>query len=524
MAVRRDIEYLIKVYGADKVQKEIDRVKGSVKGTGEAAAAAGVQAKGFGGAMSGALASAGKALTSFLAGFVGITAVISLFRGLLSHIKQVRDMLQSLAEQAVAAQIPMQKLAMQEGITLKEATKRAAGTALATGATMDIAAESRRAVHSAMGAGAVTGGVADVLAGTMARTGGDVEQTGQLAELMQRFEVKTAADAKNLIAKLEAGMSQTTYGTVGEIASAVGKGGLQGIIEGATPEDMIALMAQARGATSTKEESAELLKQISQTFMKPELRTVAERQSGKGFWDMTYAERFAAAGTALESMTREEQETVLGKLMPREKQRAMNFFGSKSAAESRERARTAMQGATAGTVDRLQSEYLQTGPAQQRMIEAGKQREVSGLSPYQTLQGLMRKEATGRLDRLRAQGQIGFLDDKLSWNESQIESAMYEQQLQTLGITPRVMAGTQNANQLLGAQLIGAIKSRGISLPGGGESRMGFAKPNRTGMVDPRGEWVPASSGVTINAENIVFPRSDLRTTTQGVNIGGGVK
>jgi len=402
--------------------------------------------------------------------------------------------------------------------------------------TMDIAAESRRAVHSAIGAGAVTGGVSDVLAGTMARTGGDVEQTGQLAELFARFKVKTAADAKNLIAKLEAGMGQTVFNTVGEMAAAVGKGGMQGIIEGAKPEDMIALMAQARGATSTKNEASELLKQISQTFMKPELRAVAEKQTGRGYWDMTYAERFAATGTALRSMSREEQEKVLGKIEPAQKLRVMNFFGSESAASSSRRATEAMQGATAGTVDRLQSEYLQTGPAQQRTIEAGKQREMAGLSPYTILMGLRLKEAEERIGRLRAENRISFIGDVLTSKDDQRTAALYEQQLLSMGVKPKILPGGQTAKNILGRQLATELVGRGAPLPSGGAGDLslgsGLWEPNRTGMVDPRGEWVPKqepqvsqpSQGVTINAQNVVIPRVDIRTTTQGANIGGGVK
>jgi len=73
MSVKGTIECLIKVHGADKVQKELDRVRGTVKGTGTAAKDASEQTSGFGGALKSAAGNA----AAFIGSFATIGTVIS---------------------------------------------------------------------------------------------------------------------------------------------------------------------------------------------------------------------------------------------------------------------------------------------------------------------------------------------------------------------------------------------------------------------------------------------------------------
>jgi len=393
---------------------------------------------------------------------------------------------------------------------------------------MDVAAEARRAVHSLMGGDqAVRAGLPEVIAGTISRVGGDVSQVGPLTELLQRFKVKTADDARAAIAKMEAAMGKTPYSSIGELAQAVGKGGLQGIIEGASLDDVMAMLAQSRGVTSTREEAAELTRQLGQIFAKPEVRAIVEKQGGRGFFEMGFAERFGAMQGALENLTPEQRDEKLREVPAEQRQRLLNYFGSESAVEMGRQAREAAAQATASTTKQRHAEWMRSGIAVANILEAQTTAEEANLPIYEQVSSEMRERAKARVKQIRQR--MSWFQEKTIAEEDLLQSALFEQQIQSLGATPVVLPGQDSwqgtAHYRLKQQLLGLLSERGIESPQEGVS------VTRQGVVAPTGAWVPAGPQAAAGgaqpqtvlfANHVHLPHSNI-TRVQQSHIGGGV-
>jgi hypothetical protein len=458
MANRRAVEILIKILGAKNVEtalKDVSRAEDRVGTTAE-------RSSKKTGALGGALKSVAASAKSFILGFVGLTAVIGLFSKLYNHIKNVRDILKQLAEQAATTQSSLRELAEQERISLQEAARRTQQTVQRTGATTEVAAEARRAVHSAFGEAGIAGGVQVPVAGALARYGGGKEQATAMVEFLKRIGAGDRAAAGKALSGIERGMALTFYSSLGEMTQAAGKGQMQGLIAEAPLEEIVGRMAQARAATSTANESAELMKQINRVIQSDKGIALIERHTGREFVGMDYSERIAAFQGALQGAGRRERFGMLREFTGRPRMQAETFFLTKPAVGTYYQALRAVGAGTAAELEARNRAYRGTAPAQLAMVQARTQLDVAAMSDYEVAKGLRRKAAMTELERLKGAGAIGFIDDATQFQETQIRAAEYAVELKRLDVSPSVTPGQIGSADILREQLYQEKTARGI--------------------------------------------------------------
>lgn len=479
---QQGIEFLIKVLGKDNVKQALGEIESSTDKAGKKAGEAG----GLFNKMGEGIGGIAKAAVGMMGAFFGFQAIVNLFREWYQYIIDGRNALIDMARKAAEVQRGLRQLAAQEGVTFQEASNRVNQTVQNTGAEMDVAIESRRAVSSALGSKGIGAGIQDVVAGALSRTGGTADQATALVQLLAR--TPGATDSKESAAKtigaLEKAMATTYYSNLGEIAQAAGGGGLSGLIQKADITEVIARQAQARAVTEDRDQSRELMMQINRWSESNEARKIVEQTTGKKFREVGYGERFSALQGKLKGMTPAQRDKLLKNVPEEQRERAVRYFTADEAIRSYDEALAMARSANAADVMAANEAYKATAPAQQAMSESAEANAAANLEDYDTAVGNLRGVAAEKLKKARERNYVKFADNLMQTDEAQIQAFMYAEQLTRLGVKPSVQPGSPGSDLILRNQLIHAKEAAGIPVT----SKVVGGTPQK----DERGFPIPA--------------------------------
>lgn len=201
-------------------------------------------------------------------------------------LAKVKEALKELATQAVATQSQLQMLAEQEGLSGPEGLRQAVRTVnemvQRTGATPQIASEARRAALSLIPDRENALQIGDLVAGTMAKTGGTFEQTTAVVEMLQRIPgaVDSRENAATALSKVQQAMWASGFSTLGEMSMALGRGANQFFVEGASLDEALARQAQARSVEPNPRRAAQILREVAIGLGTQPVREIIARRKG----------------------------------------------------------------------------------------------------------------------------------------------------------------------------------------------------------------------------------------------------
>jgi hypothetical protein len=409
-------------------------------------------------------------------GIVGaVMKITSEFMAWNQHILEMKVRLGEMATASAGAQQKTLAAATQEGVSVGVEAARIAQTSSDTGASYELAAESRRAVHSVMGGDeGLKKEIQNVIAGALARTGGDADQATASSEMLSR--IPGATDSKEaaaaIFSKMEKVMGVTYFASPGEIAQATARGGMGGFLEGANFEKILARMAQARAVTNSQMQSMRLMGQMNVAMKKQSARDAIEAETGRSYLSLSYDERFEAFQSAVAK--RQDDPAAMDEFFgeipnPAERERVREFA---VAAVGRQAYKDALKTVAAAPGGKAyldeNSGFIKENVAQTNISEAAKTSRQANLDAYDAAIGRLDETAVSKLSAARAtrdeRRHVGWWANKFQLESTQIESFALAEQLNRLGITELwAVPGRSGSAERLQAQLDAALYETGIS-------------------------------------------------------------
>ncbi len=464
------------VRAAQRLREEIDKAA-------EAGVQLGVKSTKAGKDTADSLGKTVGVVTEFVAGigaaaaaFAGVKAVLD---GVHERMERIKDLQAQFGKGAAGTQQALLPLAAQLGIQPEDAAAITAAGVAKSGAGASVFSEVARTVDSLFGKAGNKQRLAEIIAATTARVGGDATMGNQLAELMTKIPGATDSPEalQRTLAGIEAASTSTGFSSVGELAQASGKGALGILLKGGSIREALARQGQARAVTSTRDEAAELMRQLI-TFADSDAAKGILTGAGSDPSKMTFEARFGRLAAILGGGSQADFDTVTAGVTGEQRSRLERYFRAPAAQDAYTATGAAFDKANVGDFTKRNTEFLRTTVAQTAMIEAGAELREAGLDRYTATKGALHAAAKKRLEINRAMGQVGYFDDVMQSESDQIMTTMDQIQAENLGFAPPEVGGSWSANfSLKNRKLLDAERSRrglprGAVFGAGGESFM----------------------------------------------------
>lgn len=444
----------------------------------------------------GEMSELGKLATGFAGGVTAAVAAFGPLKSILDEItgrmQRMKELTASIAAGAVGTQARLLPLAGQLGLTPEETARVTLAGVRATGASPDVFNEVARTVDSLFTDPRKTAEqnakfkqyAANAIAATVGRVGGGPQTGNALAELLTRVPGASDSPAAlaRAIAEMDAGAKQTGFTDVGEMAGATGKGALNLLLKGASLREALGRQGQARSVSSSRDESAELLKQMVVFTESDYARRIIQDRTGADATTMSIEKKFDVLAKAVASSDPAAMDALFEGVPGEQRSRVERFF-SPRAEEAYRGVLGAVDAADPADVSRKNAAFRRTAVGQAAAIRAGEEYNEATVDRYHMVAGELHRAAKSRLDHNRAIRGVGLFSDLLQSEHDQIGTTVDELQLRNLGIEPEEVGGSWYSNFKLGTRKRLDAERRKRGLPTGaifGPGGEAFVPPGTT--------------------------------------------
>lgn len=371
----------------------------------------------------------GRGAAGMVSGLASLPAAIGTLTSMAEHLERIRDAQADITKRAVGDARQFSALQEQLGrvrggdVGMQETVAAARAVAVGAGAPLAVG---REALGSALSnlkgvSEAQAKEVATAIAGAVAVGGGGPEQAASIAELFGSAGITTGPQALETLGKMREAMLVSPARSLGGFGQMAQKGGLPLLTQGASLADVFALAAQTRQATSTEDQSAELLRQLATTVTKPDaLKLIAREASTTPAKAklLPITERIELLGRRIERGAAGDQasiEEALGGIEGEQRTRllaAMSPAGRLTGATARERMAGASAAGIAGDIAASRERII---GRQDRLEALETERRIATGIDVQAA-GRLRQEAQARVAERRQRGELSWWEqNKPGW-------------------------------------------------------------------------------------------------------------
>lgn len=395
-----------------------------------------------------AMDGAGSSARAMITGMLGIGSIVSLAKSYIDHLGRIKELQQGIAEGGLQIQQQMLSLAEQEGNTgragLMATMRNAFRTAQAGSIPIETAGTIRNATQSffKFADKPTQEAIAGLVSQAIGKTGGTGEEGAALAQLLKNMGVKNVGQAREAMAKINQSLTDHPEMGAGKLAMETLKGGIAMGALGGGAEDMLAYSAQGRIVTGSADEGAELMRQVLQnTLGQDSALKIVQQRLGLPSLDAAREQPanvvMKAMGDAISGAFAQGGPAQASRLLKdvegRTRIQLLRFFSPEAVATGQQ-VRAGLQNANVGDMDRQYAGAAGTdvAVAQRNQNERVMRRAEQAHERFRSTE--LFKDASARLEELRASGDIGFFDDLLSLELSQKNAVAAGIEAETLGL------------------------------------------------------------------------------------------
>ncbi len=399
-------------------------------------------------------------------GLASLPAIIGMIRRLADGLREVRDIQADIAGRGAESLALARPLAEQMGDTspagLTKALEVGADISLTTGAELEVAIKAAQAVRSMSSMQQASPDelrrIAQLLAGTVAKGGGDAAVIASIAELLNAAGVSTPDATGKALANVQGALLASPGLSLGAFGQAATKGILPMLMMGVGMPEAMATFAQARQVSAGSEDAAaELLSQVTRVLLSDKGRDVLRQIAGvskREAADMPLLKRFEVFGAAIARAEAEGRpsafDELVGDLPARQRINMMRLF-SDAARRTRDAAQARITGFRPEDLEGEIEGYGETVPAQMARSSTRRRLGAGRLSVALTPSVTLQTEAQGRMKRARQQGEIGPLGGEgADWMRTVGGDALLHQQYAARLLLERLGVGRGYAESRIG--------------------------------------------------------------------------